>query len=122
MKDRNDYVPTMDELRANRIECNPDYPLQHDAELLAKLIGKTIVHLTSEWDEERMTFRKFYDIKEISSVELECEPHRAIILKFTKGNPIMFLNLEQFDEYLCKIDIYGSIREYLEAKGFSAFN
>ena len=107
-------VPTMDELR--------DHMLQKDAETLAKLIGKPIVHLTNEWDVNRNVYRKFYDIKEISSVELECEPHKAIILNFTKGNPIMFLNLEQFEEYYCKIDEYGSIQEYLKAMGFSAFD
>ena len=122
MKDRNDYVPTMDELRARIPECNPDLRLQKDAETLAKLIGKKVVHLTSKWDEERRTFRKFYEIREVSGVELECEPHKAIILRFTNGDPLVFMNLDQFDDYICKVDEYGSIREYLEAKGFSAFN
>lgn len=122
MKDNNDKVPTMDELRARIPECNPDYPLEKDAETLAKLIGKKIVHLRSAWDEERLTFRKFYDIREISSVELECEPHRAIVLRFSNGDPLVFMNLDQFEDYICKVDDYGSIKEYLKAKGFSAFN
>ena len=122
MKDNNDKVPTMDELRARIPECNPDYPLEKDAETLAKLIGKKVVHLRSAWDEERLTFRKFYEIREISGVELECEPHRAIVLRFSNGDPLVFMNLDQFDDYICKVDNYGSIKEYLEARGFSAFN
>jgi hypothetical protein len=114
MKDNNDYVPTMDELRARIIE--------KDAETLAKLIGKKVIHLRSAWDEERKTFRKFYEIREISGVELECEPHRAIVLRFSNGDPLMFLNLDQLEDYSCKVDEYGSIREYLKAKEFSAFN
>lgn len=114
MKDNNDDVPTMDELRT-RIR-------ERDAETLAKLIGKKVVHLRSAWDEERKTFRKFYEIREISSVELECEPHKAIVLRFTNGDPLMFLNLDQFDDYSCKVDDYGSIKEYLQAKEFSTFN
>ena len=106
----------------SKIEFDPNYTLEKDAETLAKLIGKKVVHLTSKWDEERRTFRKFYDIREISSVELECEPHKAIILRFTNGDPLVFMNLDQFDDYICKVDDYGSIGEYLEAKGFSAFN
>jgi hypothetical protein len=119
MKDNNDDVPTMDELRARIPECNPDYPLEKDAETLAKLIGKKVIHLTSKWDEERKTFRKFYEIREISSVELECEPHKAIILRFVNGDPLMFMNLDQFDDYSCKVDGYGSIHEYLASNGFS---
>ena len=122
MKDNNDKVPTMDELRARIPECNPDYPLEKDAETLAKLIGKKVVHLRSAWDEERKTFRKFYEIREISSVELECEPHRAIVLRFSNGDPLVFMNLDQFEDYICKVDIYGSIKEYLKARDFSAFN
>ena len=113
-----DGIPSMDELRARVLQRDAE----RDAETLAKLIGKKVVHLRSTWDEERRTFRKFYEIREISSVELECEPHRAIILRFTNGDPLVFLNLDQFDDYICKVDEYGSIREYLEAKGFSAFN
>jgi hypothetical protein len=101
---------------------DPDLHLQRDSELLGKLVGKTIIQLKSEWDENRMTFRKFYDIKEISSVELECEPDRAIVLKFTNGDPIVFKNLDQFEDYICKVDDYGSIKEYLKTRGFSTFN
>ena len=75
-----------------------DLRLQNDAELLAKLVGKTVVHLSSEWCAERGTFRKFYSIRRISSVELELEPHKAIVMRFCdKSKPIMFLNLDQFD-------------------------
>ena len=95
--------------------------LQKDAELLDKLVGKTVVHLCNEWCVERRVFRKFYAINKISSVELEIEPHKAIILNFTDGHLKMFLNLDQFDDYLCKIDDYGSIKEYLLDNGFSAF-
>ena len=99
-----------------------DLRLQNDAELLAKLVGKTVVHLSNEWCAERVKFRKFYSIRRISSVELELEPHKAIVMRFCdESKPIMFLNLDQFDNYFCKIDDYGSIKEYLEDNGFSAF-
>ena len=111
---KSNEVPTMDELRT-RIR-------EKDAETLAKLIGKKVVHLTRAWDEERRVFRKFYDIREISSVELECEPHKAIVLRFTNGDPRTFMNLDQFEDYICKVDDYGSIKEYLKARGFSTFN
>lgn len=114
MKDnKTDEVPTMTELRARLIE--------KDSELLAKLVGKTVVRKTSEWDEERRVFREFYDIKGISSVELEFSPHKAVMLNFTHGKSMMILNMGQFDSIVGEIGIYGSIREYLESNGFSLF-
>ena len=114
MDNTTERVPTMDELRT-RIR-------EKDAEILAKLVGKTVVWETSEWDVNRQVYRTFYDIKAILSVELEYEPHKAVILNFTKGDSTMLLNLEQFDRFSCKIGEYGSIREYLESNGFSLFN
>ena len=95
---------------------------RRDAETLEKLVGKTVVQLMEQWDEFRKLFRKYYDIKKISSVELEIDPIRCVWLKFSDGTSQSVLNMDQLDKFDCKIGDYGSIREYLEDKGFAAFD
>lgn len=93
-----------------------------NVEVLSKLVGLTVAKWIGTWDEERKLFRKFCDIKQIASVELEVEPKKLVVLKFTDGTKEFVLNLDQFSKYIGKIGDYGSIHEYLVDKQFSLFD
>ena len=93
-----------------------------NVETLSKLVGMTVAKWTRAWDEERKLVRDFCDIKKISGVELEIEPKKLVVLKFSDNTREYMLNLDQFSKYIGKIDKYGSIKEYLESNGLSVFN
>lgn len=93
-----------------------------NVEVLSKLVGITIAKWTNAWDEERKLVRKFCDIKKIASVELEIEPKKLVVLRFTDGTKEFVLNLDQLSKYIGRIGDYGSIHEYLLDKNFSIFD
>lgn len=95
--------------------------LGRDVGILSKLPGTTIAKWSRGWDVERRLYKEFYDIKTISSVELEVSPNKMVVVKFMDGTKDIFLNLDQTSKYVGKIGEYGSIHEYLECKGLSIF-
>ena len=95
---------------------------QHDAELLVKLVGLTVVEVVSDGDNgSNFPSRKLYAIERITGMELRFDPYPCIVVHFDKGNHERFLTVSELsDKLTCKVGDYGSIGEYLRDNGFHA--